>query len=405
MRPSNRDTLVLFTLSYPFGKAESFLENEIKYLSRFFKKVYVFPSVSEGYSRQIPSNVHVLDIPGKMKEFSFKILFKNFSFFLRIICYSIFCSKNRIQYLRHIKSVAHYFVIDISKAEGIKECLDQHKISDAFFYDYWLLNSSLSLISIKEQGVIKGKIIARAHGFDLYDNRHIEGIVPFKEFKIAQLDQLVTISLHGSRYLKSQLNPSLCEKIETHYLGVESPLKIPLASKGNLIVSCSNLIALKRVDLIVKALKNVNHSAKWIHFGGGPELDTIKKLLKELPDFIEVRLAGEVSNQKIHDFYSNNHVELFVSLSENEGLPVSMMEAQSYGIPILGTAINGVPEIVNESTGILAPLNVSANYVASIINRVLNREIIFDRGKIRDHFANHFSAEVNYPKFIEQVMK
>ena len=66
-------------------------------------------------------------------------------------------------------------------------------------------------------------------------------------------------------------------------------------------------------------------------------------------------LAGQLDHREVLSFYERHHVDALLSLSLSEGLPVSMMEAQSYGIPIVACAVHGVPEIVNERTGILLP--------------------------------------------------
>ena len=38
--------LIFFTESFPYGKGESFIENEIEYLSREFDRIYILPKTS-----------------------------------------------------------------------------------------------------------------------------------------------------------------------------------------------------------------------------------------------------------------------------------------------------------------------------------------------------------------------
>jgi colanic acid/amylovoran biosynthesis glycosyltransferase len=63
-----------------------------------------------------------------------------------------------------------------------------------------------------------------------------------------------------------------------------------------------------------------------------------------------------VDHAQVIDYYTTNHIALFLSLSSREGLPVSLMEAISCGIPLLATTVGGVSEVVNENTGRLAPI-------------------------------------------------
>ena len=44
-------------------------------------------------------------------------------------------------------------------------------------------------------------------------------------------------------------------------------------------------------------------------------------------------------------------VDLFLTVSANEGIPVSIMEAQSFGIPVIATDVGGISEIVNNVNG------------------------------------------------------
>ena len=59
-------SICLYTKSYPYGTGESFIENEIIFLSDSFDKVYVFPLVIEGELRLVPDNVQVVELS---KEF------------------------------------------------------------------------------------------------------------------------------------------------------------------------------------------------------------------------------------------------------------------------------------------------------------------------------------------------
>ena len=61
---------------------------------------------------------------------------------------------------------------------------------------------------------------------------------------------------------------------------------------------------------------------------------------------------GFQDNEKIMDFYRNNPIDIFINVSTNEGVPVSIMEAISFGIPIIATNVGGTNEIViNNITG------------------------------------------------------
>ena len=79
------------------------------------------------------------------------------------------------------------------------------------------------------------------------------------------------------------------------------------------IVTCSSLIEVKRVHLIILALEkvNINKKLNWIHFGTGNLKDEIIELAKLKltdKDRISFRFMGQVPNAEVHRFYNSNSV-------------------------------------------------------------------------------------------------
>ena len=119
---------------------------------------------------------------------------------------------------------------------------------------------------------------------------------------------------------------------------------------------------------------------------------------------IEYSFLGQLTNKQVRDIYETRHFNLFISTSETEGLPVSMMEAQSAGIPILATDVGGVNEIVIDGvTGWLLPPNPEPALVAEKISEIFEMKDA-EKKKIRqnayDHWQKNFNAEKNYPAFV-----
>lgn len=55
----------------------------------------------------------------------------------------------------------------------------------------------------------------------------------------------------------------------------------------------------------------------------------------------DVELTVLLGNQLVYDFYRNNDVDVFVNLSESEGIPVSIIETISFGVPVVATDVGG----------------------------------------------------------------
>ncbi len=196
------------------------------------------------------------------------------------------------------------------------------------------------------------------------------------------------------------------EKIELAYLGTNAVHGVKSEGIENevVIVSCSHLIPLKRVDIIAKALSLLKVSFHWHHFGDGPEMSNIKRIIKEM-HLSKVTLHGTVTNKAILDFYQSEPVHIFITCSETEGLPISIQEALSAGIPIIATPVGGIPEMVNNETGALLVKNPSIEEVAraveKIIEKVLNGDI--KKNGIIDFWKKHFDRKKTYVDFAQKI--
>lgn len=404
-----KNSIVIFTHSFPFGKGEAFLESELNYLAKRFDRVFLFPSNTQKEHRKIPENVEVINV---LQEIGFRslpeILIRNFSKVISVFLWTCFKRNNLKVYLRYYKSFLHYLLIDLNKYNTILREIKQRKLQNAIYYDYWFVNCTISLSILRKKAIIH-YLICRTHRFDLYDECNFETKVSFRDFKIQHLDYVYTISKHGHDYLKSKIPVKYHSKVRLSYLGVDSLVgpnkKVPNPYDSRLVVvSCSRMIPSKRVELIPKVLAMVERPIKWIHFGDGPMFELVKSNAdKYLSD--EFKLAGSVENQSIHEFYANSKVDLFISLSISEGLPVSMMEAVAYGIPIFSIDAGGVNELVHSAVGVALPVDSSIELISQNLKNMINDISGFDRDEILKVYESEFSASKNYPTFIDEITK
>ena len=108
------------------------------------------------------------------------------------------------------------------------------------------------------------------------------------------------------------------------------------------------------------------------------------------------------------DYYKNNIIDIFINLSASEGIPVSIMEANSFGIPCIATNVGGTGEIVyNNINGFLLDAEFRINDVVNIIenyNNMSYEEIMELRHNARKIWENNYSAENNYKSFIQELI-
>lgn len=92
-------------------------------------------------------------------------------------------------------------------------------------------------------------------------------------------------------------------------------------------------------------------SLHWVVAGDGPERSTLERLTDELGLRHRVHLVGYLEDpaRLIAD------ADLFVMSSREEGLGTSVLEAMALGIPVASTAAGGLPEMLVDGAGLLAP--------------------------------------------------
>jgi len=124
-----------------------------------------------------------------------------------------------------------------------------------------------------------------------------------------------------------------------------------------------------------------------------------------MPDNISCFLLGQLPNEKILSFYSTKPIEVFINTSESEGIPVSIMEAISFGTPIIACDVGGISEIVNNKNGILLDPNPSPLEIANAIWKVSKHDEHQNyRQNSRLIWENRFNAEENFKKFSDHLI-
>ncbi len=399
-----KKVLFFITDNYPFGNGETFIENEIDYLSQNFEKIFIVSkNIKDKQTREVPKNCEVFRIKKNYKKLLSIILDKNY--FVDFI--SNFDLKNlkKLIGFQFFSKLIENKVLEIIKLKKLKK-------EEIIFYSYWFYNGAYAGINLKRKKIVN-KVISRAHGYDIFFER---GYQPLKREILSELEKLFPACKSSEEYLKRKY-PNYQKKINYMHLGTINKENFKLKDKKKVInlISCSNTIPLKRVKLIIEGLSCLSkdlierYKINWIHIGDGIEQENIKKLAKNKLKNISFNFIGRIYNKEVLNFYRQNDIYLFLHMSLTEGgTPVSMMEVQSFGIPIIATNVGGVSEIVNEKTGILLPDNPKIEEITEAIEKMIN----LSKEEYREYQKNsyekwkeNFNAEKNYLKFIMEIKK
>ena len=280
---------------------------------------------------------------------------------------------------------------------------------DFIYYTYWCNYYALAMNLHRHEypGI---KVISRIHRFDLYDLEFPGGIQPFKYFINRNLDKLLFISSNSMEEYKIMHPELLDEKIMLNRLGTKT-LEIKSAGddeKSFHMASCSRVVPVKRVELIVEALAKLDMDVKWVHFGGGESFDAVSKLAHEKLDAksnISYELKGPTDNEDIRRYYSENRIDAFINVSSSEGAPVSIMEAMSVKTPIIATNV-GEASLMVDGNGVLLSENPEAGEIAAAITSIAtcsDAERKAMKEKSYKIWTDMFSLEVNVNAFLQYL--
>ena len=289
-----------------------------------------------------------------------------------------------------------------------EEIVDREKL---VLYSYWLSPAMLSVGIIKsvlnKKFGIPVKAYSRAHGDgDLY-HKGLEKYRPCKEIINSNIDCIFSISENGSRYLKAQG----LKCVETQRLGVEKvSVEDFTINDIPLIVSCSVVNDNKRVDKIADIISKLDVEVRWIHFGSGPNEDKLKAYCEKiLTSKVHWELKGWTKHEVIMESYRTMHPDLFINVSKVEGIPVSIMEAMSFSIPCIATAVGASNEIVIDGVnGYLIQQDFDVVNVAQTIKSYfeLKKDAkIQMRINAYEQFTRLFNAEMNYGNFAKRIIQ
>lgn len=281
-------------------------------------------------------------------------------------------------------------------------------------YSYWLSRGAYAISAFhgaRRENV--RKIISRAHGYDLYEERNRMNYLPFRSFINENLDQISFISHHGMAYFTAKYPADLGAHKSVAYLGARNPealRKVFFNPDKIVIASCSMINQVKRLDLIIDFLAACTFDFEWIHLGSGELEEHIRTLAEQKLPAGSYAFLGEVDNQEVLSIYQEHNVDVLINLSDSEGIPLSIMEAISMGIPVIARDVGGIAEIVSDQTGYLirSPEETLGTEYALICQTLLQMQkdpACFEAKKQAciERWQSAFDADQNYEAFFSSL--
>lgn len=385
--------ILLATENFPFGKGEkSFILPELARLAKEYDVTVISHAdagqLAEGQSVELPPGVRLVLHPrpqltafdkGKAlvrfladrdgRQEIREILREGEHRGMRLYQSLSFYAQTLAEQKRLARSGTLFVQGRAGERSGLSE--EETVIYYSFWYDYYCY----SMVREKKKHP-KLRMITRTHGRDLYHGRIPGGRLPFRWQMEEGLDGILFACDYGRDYydrcVRGENFPA--GRLHVCRLGTESAARFmpPHGDGPWQFVSCSHVIPLKRVERIIDGLALVDGlSVCWTHIGDGESMEAVKAYAREklgAKPNIDYVFTGFLERADV--WYQENQVDCFITTSATEGgCPVSIQEAMSYGIPVIGTDVGGITEMI-AGNGLLLSEDPCAAEVAEAISRI-----------------------------------
>ena len=385
--------ILFITSHFPFGKSEVWANNEINSLLDQGNEIIIIPRTGQGKiinKDAIKFIPNLIDLPFlNWTIFIFlirTILLKPFQF-LKLLIEIIKQSNSIIDFVKG--------VIILPKSLFLSKILKHSAIDHIHSFS----TTSISVMAFILSSNLKVPWSYTLHSSSILNSNYKRSFL----FQSRSASICRTISDMTANDLANFIGPSLSKKIAMVHLGVDIKVfkkqtniindPLIIATPAELKVHKGHVYAIEAAKkLIDMGVSNF----KWFFYGSGPLLNDLQKKVTELNLINHCYFPGNIDHHELLNKYENNKVDIVVSSSISildvfEGIPVSLMEAMSYKIPVIATDCGGTKELVDGQSGILVNQNdseVIANAIVELINNPGYRIKIGENGrnKIKQDF-------------------
>lgn len=282
----------------------------------------------------------------------------------------------------HHVSGAEYDSVDETKYKGITqkyvptiEKKGLAAVSSSFFAALCSAFGKYDVVHIHAEGpaffsclpkMLGKRVVVTIHGIDWQREKWQSGfgskfIRQGEKNAVKYADEIIVLSKGVQEYFKETYGR------ETHFIpnGVNRPQirKANLITekfglkKDSYILFLGRLVPEKGIRYLVEAFKNVNTDKKLVIAGGSSDTDSFMAELKELAkEDDRILFAGFVQGEMLDELYSNAYI--YTLPSDLEGMPLSLLEAMSYGNCCLVSDIPECTEVVENKALIFRKADV-----------------------------------------------
>ena len=167
------------------------------------------------------------------------------------------------------------------------------------------------------------------------------------------------------------------------------------------MVSTGSLCKRKGQYLVVEAMHLMSREVlKDTHFtiiGTGPDYSLLQEQVLQYGLQDHISFVGNKPNKEIHGLLAKENI--YILMSNNEGLPISILEAMRSGLPIISTRVSGIPEEVDNRNGKL--IDPDVGQLVEVLNQLPNNDWYVLGKNSRKRFEAEFTFDVMRNKYAD----
>lgn len=401
--------VVLLTAKYPWGPGEEFLTPELPHWVRDDVEITLMPWTCANDPRELPNGILV---DTRLDELRRKHWARTLA---TQFASPAFWRETSAAFRAGQRSPgAMWRVLVPSAAADLTRRALKQFASDRgpidLAYSYWFDYQTLG--ALRADPYVR-HVATRAHRYDLYEDRSEDGRLPFKRWMAQRVDLLATISDGGLDYARTQFDaPS--ERSACFPLGVPQPaLSAPTPADYDAIaiLSVSTFAPVKRIPELIQTIGELarrlpERSFRWQHAGGGETLDELRREASAtLPANVEATWLGQLPSHELAQVYAGTPWNFLLNVSSSEGVPISVMEAMSFGIPAVATDVGGTAELVAPANGLLLnPSGKPAEWAEEILAYLPATWDRRARARFRETVTKDWDQHVNHARFVDALV-
>ena len=244
--------------------------------------------------------------------------------------------------------------------------------------------------------LFRKKIVVTIHGLDWQRakwNNFAKKLIKFGEKQaVKYADKIIVLSNGVQKYFKDTYNR------DTHFIpnGVNKPVKKKakiIEEKFNLkkddyILFLARIVPEKGLHYLLDAFKQIDTDKKLVIAGGASHSsDYLKQIKQKAKEDNRVIMTGFVQGEELEELFSNCY--LYCLPSDIEGMPLSLLEAMSYGCRCLVSDIEENTQVTGNYANKFKKGNIKD--LKKKIEKILENKDSIEKNKIQNYILQKYN--------------